>query len=144
MLRRGRSHRYWLDRDHSLVQSAVLPAFAGERELRQRALAACVGRLIGYRAAVLFGSVARGQEAWRSDIDLLLLVDDEPARHSLEQQLDEVGFRVLGEYGSDLSPIVLTVDEFRLALANGQPFLRQVLREGILLAGTLPDGEEVA
>ncbi|MBI4493641.1 MAG: nucleotidyltransferase domain-containing protein [Chloroflexi bacterium] len=134
LLRRGRAHGYWLDRWHALVRTVVLPAFAAEAALRQRALEACLAHLHGYRAAVLFGSVAHGREKWRSDIDLLFVVDDEGGRACLERQLDDIALEVLRDYGNALSPVVVTAEELRSALAQRQPFLCQILQEGTVLA----------
>lgn len=82
----------------------------------------------GLRAAAVYGSVARGEAGTESDIDLLLLAEDD----ATEQAFTE-------EYGSLRLPVddrsklcmaeVYTVDEYRNSVAHGSEFLVSVREE---------------
>lgn len=65
------------------------------------------------RQAVIFGSIAEGGELPDSDIDLLIVVDDEKnKKYVIEQAISGLSERCLTFYGNKLSPSVITQDEF--------------------------------
>ena len=80
------------------------------------------------REGILFGSFARGDYGTRSDLDLLVILDrsDKPARERLVDFLEYTS-----NYPMDIFP--LTQAEIESRLREGDPFLRRVMREGILL-----------
>ena len=82
------------------------------------------------RAAILYGSCARGTAREDSDIDVLILVPDE-AVDRLRDSIHDIE----SAFDVTVSPIMLRPDDVdRL----DRQFLDSVLREGILLAGRLP------
>jgi uncharacterized protein len=81
------------------------------------------------RAAVVFGSVARGDFNLWSDIDLLL-VTDEIGGNALER-LD-----ALGQRPPLVQPIVWTTAEWRSQLQRGNPIAREVLDLGVWIRGS--------
>ena len=77
-------------------------------------------------AAILFGSVARGDYDRRSDVDLLLIY---PNRESLER--DREAFDEVSEVdGMEVQIVARTLEELE---QSDRVFLRNVFREGILL-----------
>ncbi len=79
----------------------------------------------------LFGSKARGDVHQESDIDILVVTQQDDWR--LKEQIGKVATQVLLDYGIYLSVKVLG-RSFREKLVNvDSPFIRNVLREGILL-----------
>lgn len=115
--------------------ASILRKTSGLGDVLSAALAPLAGRL---KLAFVFGSVARGEEAAGSDIDLLLV--------------GEAGFREVVEalyptqaiLGREVNPKVFGVDEFT-AKARTEPFLRDVLsRPKIFLIGNGHDLEEFA
>lgn len=84
--------------------------------------------------AALFGSVARGQEGPRSDIDLLIVgaVDFDAvvaATHPLEARL-----------GRPINPSIFTVQAFQAKRADPESFVSRILREPMIpLVGTVDD-----
>jgi len=76
---------------------------------------------------ILFGSVARGESKEDSDIDILVVGDV-----SLEE-LVEVSFPILLEYGELISAKNMEKDRFDFASKEGYSFVRNVLREGVVL-----------
>ena len=58
--------------------------------------------------AVLFGSMARGQEEVDSDIDLFLLVKNGNDKKALEPYIETLSNKCLELYGNTLSPYILT------------------------------------
>ena len=77
---------------------------------------------------LLFGSFARGDYGARSDLDLLVVLGrcDKSYR---ERILDLLCYAP--DYPTDIFPY--TQNEIEVRLADGDPFLRRALQEGILL-----------
>jgi predicted nucleotidyltransferase len=85
--------------------------------------------------ALVYGSVATGQDTASSDIDLLLVSDT--------LTLESVYRLIAGvekTLGRNISPTLYSSEEFHRRRRKGNPFLKRVLAsEPILLIGTLSD-----
>ena len=101
----------------------------------QRRVAKCLAdRLLGHfgdkiEAIVLYGSVARGEAERESDIDLLIIVPEGEIR----KQVLSLSYDVDLEFGTVTSHVYMTPQEFERYLSWGDPFLREVLKEGVIL-----------
>ena len=83
------------------------------------------------RLALVYGSVARGEEKAGSDVDLLVVADDLPLER-LYRRL-EIAER---ELGRKIDPTLYTSSEYRKRRESGNPFLKKVLAgETIVLIG---------
>lgn len=85
---------------------------------------------IGPQRIILFGSQARGDAVYGSDLDLLVIQDspysDREIRRRIEQLLSDRRF------GIDL--IVRTPQEVDMNLADGNPFYTEhIFRDGIVI-----------
>lgn len=85
----------------------------------------------GVEAVVLFGSVARGQPSVRSDIDVLVAVDDLRRADAVRK----VATSLLDRFDANVSPLVLTSAEITRRLADFDPLLVTIAAEGKLLRG---------
>ena len=90
-----------------------------------------VERLKAYKPEkiILFGSYARGEADEYSDLDFVVI--KKTAKRFLER-LIEVAKRI----DSDLGPVdvfVYTPEEFERMIEWGNPFIEQVLKEGVVL-----------
>lgn len=100
------------------------------REKRRRARAEIEAIAQGYRPdrIILFGSLARGDVHQHSDVDLLILKDQD-----LEERFHDRISAVLafcsGEIG--VEPLIYRSDEVEQMLAQGNDFLATALREGV-------------
>ena len=98
----------------------ILKKTVGVADVLREALAPLGGRI---RAAFVYGSVARGEERARSDLDVMVVGEASfgdvvaalaPAQESLRREVN---------------PNVYPALEFRKKLAAGDPFLKRVLAE---------------
>jgi predicted nucleotidyltransferase len=80
----------------------------------------------------LFGSKARGEATADSDIDLLLTVKELDLRR--KQAIYEIVLDVDLECDAKISLKVFTAEELQRSQAFGSPFLKNLDREGIILA----------
>jgi predicted nucleotidyltransferase len=111
-----------------------LDAPAAVARLRAAAGQACA-RDPNIAAVVLFGSLATGGATPLSDADLLVVLRQD-ARRVIDRVCDYAQpFETLG-----LAVHVLpwTTAELASRLADGDPFAREILRTGVVLAGALP------
>lgn len=99
---------------------------------RSRSFVASLQSRLSLRAAVVFGSVARGDFNRWSDIDLLVLAADLPDGH--RQRVD-----ALGTWPAGVQPIVWTPQEWRVQLARRNPIATEAVAVGVWLAGSKED-----
>lgn len=119
----GRQKRYRANPGapiHAELVAIVRKTFGLAVPLRD-ALAPLAG---GIRAAFVFGSIAKGEDGGRSDIDLMVLSDTlgygelMAALHPLTEDL-----------GREVNPTLYSSTEFRAKRAAGQAFLARVLEQ---------------
>lgn len=98
-----------------------------------RAFASRIDPAVGLQAAVVFGSVARGDFNVWSDIDLLLIAERLPARP--QDRLLALGDKVENA-PPGLAPVIWTPDEFRSQLNRGNPIAREAVERGVVVWGS--------
>jgi predicted nucleotidyltransferase len=125
----GRAMVHTINEDHYAIQPlrVLLDPIAALRE----AVRAVVGSSVD--GVVLFGSVARGEATAESDVDLAVVApSDWEGRTELE---DAVRSRL----GNDCDVLVFTPEEFgRLAGSGEEPVVAQIVADGVVLLGSLP------
>ena len=114
----GNQIRYAANRQCPIFEelAGILRKTSGLADVLLDALAPLARRV---KVALVFGSVARGEERSGSDVDLLVVgsagfADVVKALHPAQ-----------GRIGRDINPVVMTAAEFRRKAA--EPFLREVL-----------------
>ncbi len=126
----GKSYSWRVNEQHVLVpELSRLLEF--EAHLR-RALVRDVGELIvntPIRRALLFGSIARGDERSDSDVDLFVEVGTLHDRQSALSALEKVRERVWNRYGNPVSSLVYSEAETRRP-AN-PALVETIVREGL-------------
>lgn len=76
---------------------------------------------------VVFGSYARGDHCEGSDIDILIVVDDE----KIEKDLRKVAYSFIPEIGRLISVKVIGVEIFKEMKKGNFSFIRSIESEGI-------------
>lgn len=125
----GRAMVHTINEEHYAIQPlrVLLDPFAALREVVKLSVGP------GVAAVILFGSVARGDATADSDVDLAVLASSEwEGRSDLE---DAVRARL----GNPCDVLVFTPEEFsRLAGGGEEPVVDQILADGVVLFGSLP------
>lgn len=85
------------------------------------------------RQALVFGSVARGEERRASDLDLLLIAGGSREVATARQAAAEVRAALGAEWGIRVNPIVLTERAVEVRQARKDPLVANILREGVLV-----------
>ena len=81
---------------------------------------------------ILFGSIARGEATNNSDVDLAVVA---PAGWDGRAALEDA---VRSRLGNDCDVVVLTPEEFVDRPGTTEPVVRDILREGVALIGSMP------
>jgi predicted nucleotidyltransferase len=132
----GRANLYRLNRRHVLVRDLVF--FLTDYE---KGFWLNLGRKILKHlrpkplSVILYGSVARGEEEATSDLDLHLVYDDRISEKEGGDQ-DRLLREEMGRaYGNPLSITRSTVSEFQRRSRQREPLIRNIVKEGRVLAG---------
>ena len=135
----GRDHLVRLNRRHHLA-NALMALFDVEadafRSLRE-SLAAIFprGRRDGLEALAQFGSAARGEDTIGSDLDVLLIARDIPAREALRERLVEAAAEITAVYGVAPRVLAYALAEARAMYRAGRPPMVEIVAGAIPLAG---------
>lgn len=116
-------------------------AFLEKNEFRE-----LLGRLAGklsdnlspyLSSIVLFGSTARGKQTRLSDIDIFIAVssDDDKKTKALIKEAESVCVSLGYEFNKTISPITVSVSEFRNMIRKKQDFIKNLLKDGLVLYG---------
>jgi len=130
----GQTQLFQLDRAHLLVRNLLIPLLKQEREVFPKILRR-VGDLVTGRCrqALVFGSVARGEELRESDLDLLLIAGDPREVATAREAAAEVRAALGDEWGLRVNPIVLTERAMVVRQTRKDPLVANILREGIVV-----------
>ena len=131
----GRTHLFRMNLESPLVTDFVVPLFRREATLLQDALREALAGVPGLCSAILYGSLARGEEGSFSDVDLLVVAVDEASAQAV---LEARAISFLDRYGNVLSFTVLSQAEFRNRYLERDEFVHEVARTGRVVAGQLP------
>ncbi len=81
---------------------------------------------------VLFGSAARGEHGKKSDLDLLVLMDDLNETKKIEQ----ISSAINASYSQNISPTTITPDSFLSELKDDNLLYLAILKEGMPVYGS--------
>ena len=96
-----------------------------------RRIADRLRELLHAERVVVYGSVARGEANAHSDVDVLVLAPGGENQYWRMARAHEA-VRDLS-IGLPLSPLVMTAEEVEHRLSRGDPFVRDILAEGVEL-----------
>ena len=115
-------------RPHAFRAASDSPTYEALREILDRTvgvpkrLREALGPFPGVRAAAIHGSWSRGAPGPTSDIDLIVVADDD--RRRVHRAIRGVGRQI----GREIDASIVTPDGFRDLLRGENPFLQTILR----------------
>lgn len=136
----GRAASYQLDAAHPLAPM-LIDLFVSEhqRAIALRASIREVAEHVDPLAVWIYGSVARGQDRIGSDLDLLVIVDDDEETERVAGDVREQVAAVEEEHRVQISVVALSgADVLRLA-RSGDAFWREVTSDADPLHGPGPE-----
>lgn len=85
----------------------------------------------GLESLILFGSTVRNETAGiESDVDFLAIIADEADRATVEDELRDIAYDVMLEYGPVVEIHAISRSSFEARREGGHPFVRRVIAEG--------------
>jgi predicted nucleotidyltransferase len=123
----GRSHAYRCNPD-SIQYPIFADIFAKEEKIWLDMLEYLKDELTGIGTCILFGSFARSEENFDSDLDLLIVADD---KKSAESRLSEISENILARFSVTVAPMIMNRQEFESKRRKG--FIKQALSEGVVI-----------
>lgn len=137
--KKGNAILYKLKKDNYIVKKLLEPLFEKEKSiyndmvsLIKRSLFACKPEIA---SIAIFGSVARGKETPKSDIDLLIIVENKLAKSKIDRIIDKLSVEMAKKFATAVSPYVLTRSEIKQRYAKKQPIIRSILKNNQLVYG---------
>lgn len=107
----GKAHQVSLNEDSYALKSIIAPAFEAE----ENTLGALVSTIRPFfndkriSAVAIFGSVAKGLEKENSDIDLLVITEDEEFANTC---ISRANSETISKFGFAISPLIMNKEHF--------------------------------
>ena len=132
----GRANLYRLRKESKLVKDLLVPLFNSERKLPED-LAETIRKGVSFPlvSIILFGSLARGEERSDSDIDVLVLTENDGDLREAEKEMENIENKVIEEFGNRLSPLIWEVPEFQRRYKAEDHLLGEIMKEGLVIYG---------
>ncbi|MFW6197203.1 MAG: nucleotidyltransferase domain-containing protein [Thermoplasmatota archaeon] len=95
----------------------------------------------GIKTIILFGSVSRGTPKIGSDVDILILTDENTSderKEEIESYANKIASKYEREEKITFVPMLDSFESFKEDLETGEPFALEVKKEGIKLRGESP------
>ena len=126
----GRTHSYKCDAD-SVLFPIFKELFEQEQQIRDELLGLLKEELEGTGTCILFGSFARYEEEFDSDLDILIVTDN---KDEAQGKIESLAEELLRRYSITLMPMLLSSKE--LADKRQKGFVKEALSEGKTIVGT--------
>ena len=125
----GRANAYIVNKN-SVLFPFLNQIFQEERRIREDLMKRLKDTTSTFLSCTLFGSFAKEDETDGSDLDLLVVVGNKKVA---KVKLEEFESDLLRCYNISLSPILLTLSEFRKKW--NAPFMKEAKRDGVRISG---------
>jgi len=135
--RRSNAVFYSVNREH-LAWPAVEVLVGLRRELLSRITEHVRTWPVPAQTVAVFGSLARGEGGTDSDVDLLLVHDDDltdERSRSWEEQVDSLVTAIEAWTGNRAQPYDVSLGEVRAHVDAGEPLVQSWRRDAVTLAG---------
>lgn len=128
----GRSHLYSVDPENILITDLLEAAFRLEDSLLE-SLADVFSREVGRDlfALVLFGSIARSEERPNSDIDLVIVVQDNANLEKVGDRVAEASAIVTRRFGNQAMPITVKKSDYEKKTRAKKGLWREIAETGV-------------
>ncbi|MBK6915008.1 MAG: nucleotidyltransferase domain-containing protein [Ignavibacteriales bacterium] len=130
----GKAYSFTVNRKHYVYQYVIAPIFEAEKELGN-SINNKIKKTLGKFSIsiILFGSVARKEENYESDLDICIVYKS--GRRLLEEKVSQLRGDLFSRYGISLAPYYISEKDFRSKAKNRKLPVINILREGRVISG---------
>jgi predicted nucleotidyltransferase len=134
----GTSLVFKINHEHFLVKDILCPLFQGEKKSVETLSKFILKKIkFDFISIILFGSIARGEEDYKSDIDLAIIIDNKYDPYKIEDSILEINPFIIEKFGNTISPVVISKKEFQKKYRQNNKLIRNIVKEGKLISGKL-------
>ena len=137
--RKGNVVLYKLKGDNYFVKKLLAPLFEKEKFVYSDIIFLIKKYLLkeakGIVSAAIFGSVAARQETAGSDIDLLIVIENEPLRHKVDKLADALHADAAKKFHASVAAYILTIKQLRERRDNKDPLVKAIMGDNKLIYG---------
>ena len=134
----GSSIVFSLNKGHFLVNKIIIPLFKEEARAKMELGRKIISHIkFPYESIILFGSIARGEENPKSDIDIAFIIKDAGKADKIEKKILDINPALNAYFGNSISPVVIKKSDFIKKLKKGDHFISAIAREGEVIGGKL-------
>ena len=137
--KKGNSILYKLREENYFVKKLLATLFEKEKGIYRDVISSIKKKLLINRSSILsiaiFGSVAINGETPRSDMDLLIVVQNSLDKNRMNSLADKLIVEMAKTFGIALSPYILTKTEMRNRYSRKQKLILSILKNNRLVYG---------
>lgn len=132
----GRAHLYRFNPQHIFVQKMV-PIIINFQALFFSEIGKMIDKHLKVKplSVILYGSVARQEEQWDSDIDILIVYKNKTPQQIIEKDFGDISGFVTLKTGNHASIKAARVDELQKSPEHTRIFMKNVVRDGLVISG---------
>lgn len=132
----GRDHLFTLNLSNYFVKKILLPLLDAESQYYDLIVMELKKFLSKESISIiLFGSVARKEETIKSDFDICIVFPNLRGKSVLEKKIDICRDELYKNYGINLAPFNISLNEFRKRASRKKSPINEILKEGIVISG---------
>ena len=137
----GKSYLYCLNETNFIASYLLKPLYKKESRILNEIYSSIIkslGTSITKKivSLAIFGSIQKGVEGPKSDIDILVLVKKKRDKVKVEKGFEKTSKEIISKFGNTLSPYIQTIMEFKLKHKKNLPLIKNILKFHKLLFGT--------
>ena len=135
----GRSHIYSLNTKSYIVKTIIRPFFEKEKDISNHMIGLIKKAIsktnVKVESLAVFGSIAEKRETSRSDIDLLVIIDNARDKNKIEAGLDKIFVRIAQDFQTVISPYILSKAQFKKKYEMKASIVTEILKHHLLITG---------
>lgn len=132
----GRDHLFTLNFDNVALNEAIIPVLEFERNWLNRILGEIKKNLKNDSLSlILFGSVARSEENFESDFDIVIILKESKTSSQLDDKVTRLSIQLNKKFGISLSTISLSLNNFKKRANKNLPPVNNILADGKVFSG---------
>lgn len=131
----GRAYYFTLNREHFLYNNIISSVFKAENDFKSE-INKYIKKILGKysESIIVFGSVAREEETFASDLDVCIVYSSK--RDKIENELSNLRLYLFNVFGVSLAPYLISATEFIKKAKNNKPPVNNIIKEGKIIHGT--------